>query len=73
MFSNMIKQLKEGNIPSLEELSVLLKVALIKKQGVLQQPPACWSNDPKITRMQLSYSGPPHFLVKRMKFMPQPE
>ena len=40
MFSNMIKQLKEGEIPSLEELSALLKVALIKKQGVLQQPPA---------------------------------
>ena len=48
MFGNMIKQLKEGEMPSLEYLSALLKVALIKKQGVLQQPPACWSNDPKI-------------------------
>ena len=48
MFSKMIQQLKEGEIPDLKNLSDLLKVALIKKQGVLQQPPACWSNDPKI-------------------------
>ena len=30
----------------LEHGSVCL--ALIKKQGVLQQPPPCWTNDPKI-------------------------
>ena len=48
MFTNMINQLHEGSLPSLENLTSLLKVALIKKQGVLQQPPACWSNDPKI-------------------------
>jgi len=48
MFSKMINQLQEGRIPPAEDLASLLKVALVKKQGVLQQPPACWSNDPKI-------------------------
>jgi len=48
MFSKIIDQLREGKIPPPEDLSSLLKVALVKKQGVLQQPPACWSNDPKI-------------------------
>jgi hypothetical protein len=48
MFGRMVDQLKKGELPSSEQLSSLVKVALIKKQGVLQQPPACWSNDPKI-------------------------
>ena len=44
----MIDQIKEGELPSAEGLSTLLKVALVKKQGVLQQPPASWNSDPKI-------------------------
>ncbi|MBU0675413.1 MAG: hypothetical protein KJ950_12280 [Proteobacteria bacterium] len=35
-------------MPPVEPLAQLLRVALVKKQGVLQQPPACWSSDPKI-------------------------
>lgn len=48
MFNSMISQLQNGTFPPPGPLANLLKVALIKKQGVLQQPPACWSNDPKI-------------------------
>jgi hypothetical protein len=48
MFSNMINELQEDEIPAAGYLASILKVALVKKQGVLQQPPACWSNDPKI-------------------------
>ena len=44
----MINKLRQGGRPSLDLLSSLLKVALVKKQGVLQQPPLCWSNDSKI-------------------------
>lgn len=44
----MINQLQMGEIPPAAPHTSLLKVALIKKQGVLQQPPACWSSDPKI-------------------------
>ena len=48
MFEKMIIQLREGCIPPADYLASLLKVALVKKQGVLKQPPACWSSDPKI-------------------------
>ena len=44
----MINQLQEGKMVPVGHLASLVKVALVKKQGVLQQPPACWSNDPKI-------------------------
>jgi hypothetical protein len=48
MFGKMINKLKQGERPSPDLLCNLLKVALVKKQGVLQQPPLCWSNDSKI-------------------------
>lgn len=48
MFSKMITSLQAGVMPPVEPLAQLLRVALVKKQGVLQQPPACWSSDPKI-------------------------
>jgi hypothetical protein len=48
MFRQMINKLRQGERPSPDLLFSLLKVALVKKQGVLQQPPLCWSNDSKI-------------------------
>ncbi len=48
MFRQMINKLRQGERPSPDLLFNLLKVALVKKQGVLQQPPLCWSNDSKI-------------------------
>lgn len=48
MFRQMINKLRQGERPSPDLLFNLLKVALVKKQGVLQQPSLCWSNDSKI-------------------------
>jgi hypothetical protein len=48
MFSEMIKLLKRGELPTAEELQIRLKPAIVKKSGVMQQPRLCWSNDPKI-------------------------
>ena len=48
MFSEIIKLLKRGKLPSPEELQIRLKPAMVKKSGVMQQPRLCWSNDPKI-------------------------
>ncbi len=48
MFSEMIKMLKQGELPAGDPLRAKLKAALIKKGGVLQQPRPCWSGDPKI-------------------------
>ncbi len=47
MFSKMFASLETGELPSPTPLRQRLSVALIKKGGILQQPPACWSADPK--------------------------
>lgn len=48
MFSEIIRLLRSGVLPSDEQLIRRLKPAMVKKGGVLQQPRMCWSNDPKI-------------------------
>ncbi len=44
----MIAALGRGEIPDTAELKARFKLAVIKKNGVLQQPFLCRSNDPKI-------------------------
>ena len=48
MFSKMIGLMRRGELPHSEELKTILKAAMVKKTGVMQQPRPCWSNDPKI-------------------------
>jgi hypothetical protein len=48
MFREILESLKEGVLPSAGSLRRRLTLALVKKTGILQQPRACWSNDPKI-------------------------
>jgi len=48
MFREMLESLKNGVLPSSVSLRPRLALALVKKSGILQQPPPCWSNDPKI-------------------------
>ncbi len=48
MFAGMIRDLQEGRLPASGELRSRLAAAVVKKMGVLRQPPACWSGDTKI-------------------------
>ncbi len=48
MFSKIFESIKRGVLPPSEELKTILKPAMVKKTGVMQQPRPCWSNDPKI-------------------------
>mgnify|MGYP000645514434 CR=1 FL=1 len=48
MFSKIIALIRRGVLPPSEQLQTILKPAMVKKTGVMQQPRPCWSNDPKI-------------------------
>lgn len=48
MFSSIIARLQRGELPTPTELRSRVTPAVAKKSGVLHQPRACWSNDPKI-------------------------
>jgi len=43
-----LADLEAGNIPDLSPVRRWFELALVKKMGVLRQPPACWTSDPKI-------------------------
>jgi hypothetical protein len=48
LFTGLINSLSQGKLPPTVELRARFKAALIKKNGVLQQPFLCRSNDKKI-------------------------
>ncbi len=47
MFSEMIRDLKNGKLPKIVPLKKRLQFAVIKKLGVIQQPYLFWPPDPK--------------------------
>ena len=48
MFTEMIGQLKKGELPSQGYVRVRLDAGITKKLGILKTPYLCWSSDPKI-------------------------
>ncbi|MBU0484405.1 MAG: hypothetical protein KKB30_07825 [Proteobacteria bacterium] len=48
MFTEMISLIKKGQFPLPHDLRPRFKAGLIKKMGVLQQPPPCRTGDQKI-------------------------
>lgn len=47
MFSEMIKDLKNGTLPEITPLQKRLQFAITKKLGVIKQPYLFWPPDPK--------------------------
>lgn len=47
MFSEMIRDLKNGKLPEVSPLKKRLQFAITKKLGVIKQPYLFWPSDPK--------------------------
>ena len=48
MFTAMRDGLAAGRMPETVEIAARLKLAIVKKMGVLKLPPSFWQQDPKI-------------------------
>ncbi|MEW6428308.1 MAG: hypothetical protein AB1568_09770 [Thermodesulfobacteriota bacterium] len=48
MFRILFEMLEEGNLPDRAQLAARLRMAVVKKMGVLRMPPSAWPADSKI-------------------------